>query len=216
LGLPVRELSIGGECDVGAAIYRELNKPEFERGFAELKQQAAPAQQAYLDKLLKAQKEVSLSAGPVPLEYLFSLCFTPDGQWLICGTTMGVRVFAWANLIKPVAGPVPWDYAVSAERIDPERPEGASTVVHCVGFDSLRQRVLFSDEDGKLKFLELGTGRSGHLHAGPERTPITHFALSACRTVITLERIHGGHGNERAKFQTWSYPALCAAAGLEF
>ncbi len=218
LGPPVtlRELSMGGQWDIGATMFRELSQPEFRRKFSELKQQA-PAQRAFLDELLRLEKQTSMQARPVPLERLLALCFTPDGHWLICGTSEGVRVLAWANVIKATAGLVEWDYAVAAEEPDLEVDKYASRAIHCVGFDSPRQRVLFSGEEGKLKYLELGTGRTGEVLAGPERTPITRFALSAHRTAIILTRIQGGHGNDRrARFQIWSYPALCAAAGLEF
>jgi hypothetical protein len=218
LGPPatLRELSIGGQWDIGAAMSRELSHPEFQRKFAELKQQA-PAHGEYLDELLHLEKQVSAQARPVPLARLLALCFTPDGHWLICGTSEGVRVFAWAKLIEPAAGSVQWDYSVAAEEADRELDKLASRAIHCVGFDSLRQRVLFSGEEGKLKYLELGTGRAGELLGGPERTPITRFSLSDHRKVITLTRVQGGHGNDRrARFQIWNYPALCAAAGVEF
>jgi WD40 repeat protein len=218
LGPParLREMSIGGQWDPGATMLRELNKPEFQRKFAELKERA-PAQQTYLDELLRLEKQISGKARAVPLERLLALCFTPDGHWLVCGTSEGVRVFDWAKLIEPEAKAVEWDYAVAAEEPDPELDKYASRAIHCVGFDSLRQRVLFSGEEGKLKYLELGTGRTGELLGAPERTPITRFALSDDRGIIAITRVEGGHGNERrARFQIWSYPALCAAVGLEF
>jgi hypothetical protein len=218
LGPPVRlrEMSIGGQWDVGATMLRELNKPEFQRKFAELKERS-PTQQTYLGELLRLEEQVSRKARPVPLERLLALRFTPDGHWLVCGTSEGVRVFDWAKLIEPGAKAVPWDYPVAAEEPDLELDKWASRAIHCVGFDSLRQRVLFSGEEGKLKYVELGTGRTGELLGGQERTPITRFALSDDRGIIALTRVEGGHGNDRrARFQIWSYPALCAAVGLEF
>lgn len=213
--LRLRELSIGGQWDVGARMARELSQPEFQRKFTQLKQQA-PGHQTYLDELLRLQKQVSGQARPVPLERLLALRFTPDGHWLICGTSEGVRVFDWAKLIAPGAKAVSWDYGAAAEEPDRELDKWASRAIHCVGFDSVRERVLFSGEEGKIKYLELGTGRTGELLGGPERTPITRFALSGDRKIIAMTRVQGGHGNDRrARFQIWSYPALCEAAGLE-
>jgi hypothetical protein len=92
---------------------------------------------------------------------------------------------------------VPWEYAVAAEEPDRELDKWASRAIHCGGFDRLRARVLFSGEEGKLKYVELGTGRTGELLGGPEQTPITRFALSDDRGIIAITRVEGGHGNDR-------------------
>lgn len=129
----------------------------------------------------------------------------------------GIRVFAWPKLIELAARTVPWDYSTPAEEPDNEQDNCATRQIHSLGFDSARQRVLFSGEEGKLKYLELDRKRTGELLGGLEQTPITRFSLSADRRIMAMTRVQGGHGNDRrARFQVWSYAALCQAAGLDF
>jgi hypothetical protein len=159
----------------------------------------------------------------LPKEALRLCCFSPDGQWLFCGTREGVRGLHWNDVLQcGDMQPVRVRLAVDAESVSHDVPGGGVTkhnFVYGVVFDALRQRVLFSGLEGKISFLELNDGRTGDLLAVPGREPLIQLGLTPDRTAIvaTAHRMAFGSSKQLAPhFQIWNYRALCEAAKLDY
>lgn len=152
-------------------------------------------------------------------EFLGPLQFTPDGKWLICGTNQGLRVFCWPNLQTTTeASPTP-DFSIQAGQLPPQPDEPvqfAGRWVYGLDYDPAQQRVLFGGLEGKIRYLDLTSGKGGELLAGPERTVILKLSLTPDRTAIVVTRhpMTVRNDPEPERFQIWNYQALCAAAGI--
>ena len=70
--------------------------------------------------------------------------------------------------------------------------------------------------DGRVRYLDLQSGRSGVLIEPPGQWPIHHLALSTDRRALGLkylpEYLSRSNNRPGPVLQFWNYPALCQAA----
>ena len=153
-------------------------------------------------------------------ELVMSLAFSPDGEWLFCGTREAVHVYRWPEFLRdyPLI-PIPWRTA----EIRPVLTDhgGRFAPVYALCFDALNQRLLFAGMDGAVYFLDLPDGTPGILLEPPDPLPILALDLTEnygalvvrCRQRF-FERDPRLQGMPR--LEVWNYPALCRRAGLAY
>jgi hypothetical protein len=159
--------------------------------------------------------------GYVPKESIRAIHFSADGHWLFCGTMRALRALAWADVLRcqdmsavPVqcsTGAEPW--ALAREQLPPH----ARRAVAAITFDAARERVLFSDFDGTLSFLELNDGRSGELFTIPTSPALYELGLTPDRAALVAMAHQSNPKSDKARppyFQVWNYPALCREKNL--
>ena len=195
----------------------ELNRPDSELSQDEIERKYFP-ERFPSPTAIEDQREMTRYRSG---EFLGPLKFTPDGKWLICATNEGVRVFSWPTLRTTTeASPTP-DFSAEAGQM-PARPEDpvqyTGRWTYALDYDPARQRVLFGGLEGKVKYLDLTSGKSGALPAGPERTVVDRLSLTPDRTamVVTRHPMNLPNVPEPGRFQIWNYQALCAAAGIPY
>jgi WD40 repeat protein len=186
------------------------------------------AKQSFLTELaphLSASALKSHRAGSerhfLPKDPIRTVTFSPDGKWLFCGTREGLHALEWNEVVAcPDMSPVTSCFFVRADIVEKELPGGTvhkSSLVYAVVFDSVRQRVLFSGLEGKVRYLELASGNFGDLLVPPDPAPIFECELLPNRSalVCTARKIERNQ-NPPSHFQVWNYPKLCEAAGIPF
>lgn len=154
----------------------------------------------------------------LPKQGLFSLEFNPDGKLLICGTGAGVCVLDWCDVLNgddraPLTAKL--FAAGEPQELDEDGCGTGNMVTYAVPFDAVQQRVLFAGLEGKVRYFDLATGRTGDLLVPPLRRPFWHLELTPDRSALVGTAVHlTRQKKDPPKFQIWSYPALCQAAGL--
>lgn len=155
----------------------------------------------------------------LPAQRIRSLAFSPSGKHLICGTTAGVCVLEWEKILAmaDMASIEPVAFA-EAERLASEDGMPGNQLIYAVPLDAKKERVLFSGLEGKIRFWNLKEGKIGNLAAPPVRHPFWRLELTPDRSTVvgTTFHLQTRGPKEPPKFQMWSYPALCQAAGLEY
>ena len=155
----------------------------------------------------------------LPKQSVRSLAFSPSGNHLLCGTSAGVCVLKWNDVldaadtsaVKPAA-------FVGAEPMIREDGMPDIQLVYAVPLDAKKERVLFSGLEGKIRYWNLQEGKMGDLLVPPFRWPLWRLELTPDRSTLVATAVHFQikGKTEPPKFQLWNYPALCRAANLEF
>ena len=145
-------------------------------------------------------------------EHFAKLLFSPDGEWLFAGTSLGMRAFAWPELLAAADGPAPAPtFAAEA------RPGnlGHYTSCYTLAFDEPAQRLLFAGLEGVIEALDLRTGSIATLLRPPELLSVRQLTLSPDRQSLAVKASEAKMNSRRAtEYRMWSYPALCRNAGL--
>ena len=159
----------------------------------------------------------------LPKETISHGNFSPDGEWLFCGTNGGLRALNWDDVLRcPNMTPVSVRLSADAQLAHHNGRGGIALehrLVYGVVYDALRGRVLFSGLEGKICFLELNDGRTGDLLTVPARASLIQLALTPDRLALVATAHQFDFESNRpipSHFQVWSYPALCRTAGLEY
>jgi hypothetical protein len=159
----------------------------------------------------------------LPKEAIRLGIFSPDGDWLFCGTRGGLRALKWDDVLHcPNMAPVPVRLSADAQPAHHKGRGGTAlehTLVYGVVYDVLRERVLFSGLEGKICFLELNDGGTGDLLSVPARASLIQLALTPDRLALVATAHQFDSESNRAvptHFQVWSYPALCRINGLDY
>jgi hypothetical protein len=155
----------------------------------------------------------------LPKQRIRSLTFSPSGKHLICGTSAGVCILNWEQILaepdKTSISPVAF---AEAEPLTREDGMPDNQLIYAVPLDAKRERVLFTGLEGKIRFWNTREGRIGDLLVPPLRRPLYRLELTPNRVALVgttfYPKVKGKP--EPQKFQLWSYPALCQSAGLEF
>ncbi len=159
----------------------------------------------------------------LPKEAIRLGIFSPDGDWLFCGTSGGLRALNWDDVQHcPNMTPVPVRLSADSQPAHHKGRGGTALehkLVYGVVHDALRQRVLFAGLEGKIFFLELKGGRTGDLLAVPARASLIQLALTPDRLALVATAHQFDFESSRAipsHFQAWNYPALCRTNGLDY
>ena len=176
------------------------------------------AMEAHIPKDQLEETRARMARHFLPKQSLASLSFGSSGNYLFCGTTAGLCVLEWekilaANDLSPV-NPLIF---VKSEQWPPDSVLTGSQRVMAVAVDSPGRRILFADQEGKIRFANTTDNRIGDLLVSPVRGSFYHLELTQDRSALvgTLWIPHKkGNKQEPSRFQIWNYPALCQAAGL--
>lgn len=169
---------------------------------------------ALMEKLLAtgmAPREVQAAfARQANPEAFATVVFSSDGTWLCTGSTRGLRVYRWSDLItlSPEASHAPAPtYSVDARPNAGSRSPG--TYCYAIAVDNRGQRVLFAGLEGIVESLDLTTGRVSTLLDPPERLAILRMDLSASRELLVIHAREMIPNSPRpAELTIWSYPRL--------
>ena len=140
---------------------------------------------------------------------------------LLAATELGLRVYAWEELLSAEGRTPPPRFAAEAE--PGEFPTSAGDTVriaqtYTLAFDAAGRRVLFAGLDGRIRFLELESGRAGVLLDIPQRPSLTHIGLSRDGSALACAAdpnpFEQGRWKKPQEFQVWNYTEVVQASGL--
>jgi WD40 repeat protein len=148
-------------------------------------------------------------------ERVFRLRFDPPGKRLCLATMAGVRVCQWHEILNADGDLPPSALAVDT-RGTPVDADGGSLqrngYVYDLDYDLDRDRLLFAGLDGRVRFLDFLSGRSGVVLEPPTLPPILRVALSRDRTTLALTSYPDMFARSRNKrgplLQFWDYQAI--------
>lgn len=176
------------------------------------------AMEAHIPKDQLDETRARMARHCLPKQSLVSLSFGSSGNYLFCGTTAGLCVLEWEKILTAAdQSPVtPLAFIKSEDTLPDDALKGSQRVM-AVTVDSPARRILFADQEGKVRFANTMDNRIGDLLASPVRGSFYHLELSPDRSALvgTLWIPHKkGNKQEPSRFQIWNYPMLCQAAGL--
>jgi hypothetical protein len=153
-------------------------------------------------------------SGYSPNENVSQLLFSDDGVFLLAAMDRGVRVYDWQE-VRCATGRLPAPrHAVDGALV--KRPIASFKMTFAVAYDAQRRLVLWSENDGKLKFLNLTTGEDGTLLALSNRYCMTRLHLCAAGDAVVTEIVRlGVLHNGPSALAVLDYPKLLAYANLE-
>jgi hypothetical protein len=149
---------------------------------------------------------------------LMTAKFSPDGRFLFCATTLGLRVYNWIELLAstgntptPLYSMTPVPEAVRLDLIHYDN------IIYNIILDEIKDRLLFAGRQGLIRFLNLNDGSMGILLNPPGKTPICRLQLSHDREFICCHCIPSSDDRNKkpSRLQVWNYGALCKAVGLD-
>jgi hypothetical protein len=146
---------------------------------------------------------------------VFRMMFDPKGEWLCLGTSDGAWVYPWSdvatateNLPRPVLTVDAGSRYVETDH----GPIEQGDYVYAIDHDPDRGRFLFGGLEGRVRFVDPRSGRSGVLLEPPGRWPINHLGLSLDRSAVALTIQPDSYSNALYKagpvVQFWNYSAL--------
>lgn len=155
----------------------------------------------------------------LPKQPVRCIKFTPSGKNLVCGTSAGVCILNWEQMLA--APDMTSVKPVVFAKADPRTREDGmpdQQLVYAVPLDVKKDRVLYSGLEGKARYINLREGKAGDLLAPPFRWPLWQLELTPDRSTLVATAVHRQTKgkNEPPKFQLWNYSALCRAAGIEY
>jgi hypothetical protein len=150
-------------------------------------------------------------SGYYPNENVSQLLFSDDGTWLIAAMDRGMRVYDWEEVRNATGRLPPPRYA--ADGVLVKQPLFNFKMSFAVAYDSQRRLVLWSENDGKLKFLDLTSGAQGTLLALSNRYCMTRLHLCAAGDALVTEIVRFGKSNNgSAMLAVLDYPRLLQMA----
>jgi hypothetical protein len=208
-----------------AAILERLEKSRPMRpGTGSAEQAQELVEQQIDEQIRKLRERVALvQSGHSPYqvpqdrgsEKVFGLRFDPSGERLALATMAGVRVYPWRDVVGADG-----DLPRPALAVDVAGTMVAARrgVVHLGGciydleFDTDRDRLIFAGLDGRVRFLDLPSRRSGILLEPPAHPPIHRLVLSRDRSALALIASPDMHVRGRSRrgplLQFWDYQAI--------
>jgi hypothetical protein len=153
-------------------------------------------------------------SGYHPNENVSQLLFSEDGGLLITAMDRGVRVYDWKQ-VRAAATQLPAPlHAVDGVLVP--RPLVSFKMTFSVAYDARRQLVLWSENDGKLKYLDLRTGQHDTLLALSNYYCLSRIHLCETGDALVCEIVRLGKSQIRLSVLTvLDYPKLLQRAGIE-
>lgn len=179
------------------------------------------AQPSFPDPLLvnmpERAQDIALKFIPNP-ETAFALNFSADGQYLLCTTSYGLRVYAWRD-IRDGAAPLP-EPIVSAYITDTQAGNsGFGFPIHLyrpIYVDRI-ESVLYGASDGKLRYLHVPSGNHGVMIEVPGQGYVYRLATSDDgENLFTGSTIVAERSSMPGPAYVWNLRALCKNAGIEY
>jgi hypothetical protein len=182
-----------------------------------------------IDEQIRKMPEQFAGSGSLPMldamdrgsETVFRVRFDPSGEWLGVATMAGVRLYPWSEVrdadgdLRPALAVDVAETTVAFGQAS-ARPGG---YVYDLDYDPDHARVLFAGLDGRVRFIDLASGRSGILLEPPARPPIHRLALSRDRSTLALIAAPGmfdrGRNRRGPVLQFWDYRTIDRESGEE-
>jgi WD40 repeat protein len=143
---------------------------------------------------------------------VFGMEFNSDGSLMLCGTSRGLRVYDWKQILK-VSDITPKPLVKTLPPVNPEEPE--TMWVNGLALDEKANRLLFCDGDGTVQFLDLTTNQIGVLLRPSKSIRIDRLELSLGRKILCTFSEQGSEGVSNPLFRIWDYTSICKGVGLE-
>jgi hypothetical protein len=171
---------------------------------------AARDQTEWSERASRGEEE----CGYYPNENASQLAFSDDGTLLLTAMDRGMRVFDWPEVCRATARlPVP-RFAVDGVLV--QQPLGSFKMTFSVAHDARRRLVVWSENDGKLNFLDLANGKRGTLLALSNRYCLTRLHLCAAGDALVAEIVRMGKSNNGPfVLAVLDYPRLLRRAGID-
>jgi hypothetical protein len=152
-------------------------------------------------------------SGYHPNENVYQLVFSNDGKLLLAAMDRGVRVYDWQD-VRGATDRLPAPrHAMDGTLVS--QSFYSSKMTFSVAHDAQHCLVLWSENDGTLKFLSVTTGEKGTLLALNNRHVLTRLHLCATGDALVVEIVRMGKSNsELAGFVVLDYPKLLQQAGV--
>jgi hypothetical protein len=132
-------------------------------------------------------------SGYYPNENVSQILFSDDGALLVAAMDRGVRVYNWQE-VRNATGRLPAPHQ-AVDGVLVKQPIASFKMTFSVAYDARRRFVLWSENDGKLKFLNLTTGEQGTLLALSNRYCLTRLHLCAAGDAQVSEIVRIGKSN---------------------
>ncbi len=146
-------------------------------------------------------------------EKAFRVRFDLDGEWLFVATMGGARVYAWSDVLETEDLRPAFSVDVPGMMIETDQGEvRREGYVYDLDHDTDRNRLLFAGLDGRVRFLDLASGKSGVLLEPPGLPPILRLGLSRDRATLALTCSPDMFDQRSQKrgpvLQFWDYEAI--------
>jgi hypothetical protein len=146
-------------------------------------------------------------------EKVFRTRFDRDGEWLFVATMAGARVYAWRDILEAEELRPSLSTDVPATMVETDHgPIQREGYVYDLDHDTDRNRLLFAGLDGRVRYLDLGSGKSGVLLEPPGLPPIQRLELSRDRATLALTCSPATFGRgtkvRGPVLQFWDYEAI--------
>jgi WD40 repeat protein len=146
-------------------------------------------------------------------EKAFRVRFDRDGEWLFVATMGGVRVYAWRDLLD--ANDLRPTFSADLPSLLLQTDGGEiprSGYIYDLHHDTDRNRLLFAGLDGRVRFLDLASGKSGVLLNPPGLPAIVRLGLSRDRGTLALtctpDMLVQSSKKRGPALQFWNYEAI--------
>ncbi len=170
---------------------------------------------------MKQMAEQGGQAGPGPFappsqgkERVACLACSADGRFVFCATNEGVRVYDWEGFQAATESTPPPVFTAEAEAVSVEIGYGMTSAhrnIYTLAHDAGGNRLLFGGLDGRVRYLDLATGRGGTFLDPPGRPAIQRLGLSRDRSALCCTCQPDPLAREKrrpALLQVWNYAAL--------
>jgi hypothetical protein len=147
-------------------------------------------------------------------ENVSQLLFSEDGAFLIAAMDRGLRVYDWPAVRQAAdALPAPC-HAVDGTLVP--QPLASFKMTFAVAYDARRGLVLWSENDGKLNFLNLATGKHGNLLTLTNRYCLTRLHLCTAGEALIAQIVRMGRSHTGpCALVVLDYPKLLKNGGVE-
>jgi hypothetical protein len=167
-------------------------------------------------------------------EQVLRVVFDPVRDWLVCGTSQGVRIYDWDGLwnrSQPVESDAGSKYPrfvppppILAAEGKPYREEGEEAnqdlpddnSIHALACDAAGHRLIYAGAGGVIEGLDLNNGRSHTLVEVPGRPTIhaLHFSRDGSSLAcVTYPQVSRDTPQLTPELYIRNYPALLASIG---
>jgi hypothetical protein len=186
-------------------------KMEIMRRLQEMRPQMEKEQQDLMSRWTAIKEGREPPAPPRAKEEVICVGFSRDGQWLWCGTNVGLRVFRWESMpLEPgTAMPEPtWQYVYPGPLLY-EFQQSVSAIAE----EADAEAIVFGGGNGRLYRCDLKSGAVRELAKLPGLAGVRGLAMSSDGATLGVSsswtpQMPAGPKDLRHTWDIWSYPRV--------